>query len=153
MTQPTNSIQDPVDMVVDLLEQSADADYQNGKPARIGEIEEYSYNDRTNFSEPALYVWSPTPTNREKFSADGDHTLEDGTVEILVYVLENRALCRQYQRDVANFLAQYYDRIPDMEQHAIEPGDLEDLRNEHTTDQTDHHVMSVEVEPRLLRAE
>jgi hypothetical protein len=139
-----------VETIVDLLAGSATDDYtQTGTvPDRIAPLWEFSHSDRINYPDPALYVWSPVETDLQKFSIDGDHMLEDETIEVLIMTLES-TLTKEYQRDVIQILSSYYnDNEQNTNYYTINPTTASDLRNEHLADQTDHYLSTVQIEPR-----
>jgi|AKVG01.1.fsa_nt_gi hypothetical protein len=103
---------------------------------------------KTKFNRPqdSIYVWTPISTDIEKFSADGDSLDERPTVEVLVFSLNQRK-AKQYARDVIDNLRQYMaDNNRNTEFVEIEPTELGDQRNEHTTRKSDHYIFSVQFE-------
>lgn len=150
MTQPSTTETAAVETIVDLLDQSDATDWTNSKPSRIAQVNEYTHKGRSNFADPALYVWSPQTKTITKFSADGDHMLDDAFTEILVLTLD-KTKSQEYARDTVQFLSQYYNASDDTDFYTIAPTEMSDLRNEKTPRQTEHYLFSVQVEPRKLQ--
>ena len=120
--------------------------WTNAEPPRIVPIWEVDHNDRINYADPALYLWSPTDADISKFSIDGDNFLQDSTVEILIFTLDPTQT-KEYQSDVIDILSAYYDDNTDRTNfYEIAPQSAADLRNEHVSGRTDHYIASVTVE-------
>jgi hypothetical protein len=150
MTQPTTNKTNAVETIEDLLSQSQDSDWTDAKPDRIGYLWDFDQQDRTSYPNTALYVWSPTSGTITKFSADGNHMLEDFTIEILVMSLDPLE-ARQYARDTVQYLSQYYNAGDETDFYTIAPSELADIRNEKIPRQTDHYLFSVQVDPQRLK--
>jgi hypothetical protein len=143
-----------VEAIHDLLTGADATDWATAgdPPDRFGFLWDFDHNDRINYPDPALYLWSPVDTDISKFSADGDRMLEDNTVEIVVMTLDSLTT-KQYERDVIQIISQYYDdNESDTEFYTIPPSNKSDLRNEHIPQQTDHYMSTVHVEPRKYQA-
>ena len=97
-----------------------------------------------------LYVWSPTTSSLEQFSMDGARFDRTDSIEVQVWTLDETE-ARQYQTDVTDILSSYLDdnRV-ETPYSTVEPTGLNDFREQKTTRQTDHYVMSVEVDARGL---
>jgi hypothetical protein len=140
----TNS-PDPVDAIVDILQAEDTNNWSLRKPSIIKSIEQTSPKDRENTEDDAIYVRGPG-LDIERFSADPNDLMENGTAEILIYSLDkNRAT--QHTRDIIDFLREYMnDNYTQTDHHHIVPSGTTDNRQSKITRRTDHFVSLVEVE-------
>jgi len=136
---------DPVDAIVDILKATDTTNWSNRKPSLIESMEQTSPKGRENRQDDAIYVRGPG-IDIERFSADPDDLMEDGTAEILIYSLDRTRLTT-HTRDVIDFLRGYMnDNYEDTVFHNIVPTATTDNRQAKITRQTNHFVSLVEVE-------
>ena len=97
--------------------------------------------------QPAiLYVWSPTGSTLDRFSMDGDDLLENTTVEVQAWSLDEQE-ARQLQSDITRILSQYLDdNTVNTPYSDVHPTGQADFREQKPARDTDHYVMSVTVE-------
>jgi len=147
----TSSATAPVDAIIDLLEGADSSDWTNADP------NVFSWWDRTQQErgpgdgQPAeLYVWMPVATNIDRLSADAEVLIEESTVEIWVFTLDELET-QEYARDVIFYLSDYMN---DNEQrtlfHNLEPSGVEDFREQKVSERTDHYVYTVEMRLRKI---
>ncbi len=102
---------------------------------------------------PEAYVFSPTGSNIDKFSADGDLTDETQTVLIQFYVLksDNRSNLSGYLRETIDILGDYYDdNTLNTNFTELAPQSASDFRRQANARKSDYHIGAVEVEGRKL---
>jgi len=137
---------DAVAQIVNLLNETNDSRWRYGKPDRIDPIWEYSHNDRVNFPNPALYVYTPSDASIDKFGIEGDSFNQTITIEILIMTLESTET-QAYISDTAELITQLYDdNTANSNFHRFGNINLADLRNEHVPQQTDHYIGTVTFE-------
>jgi len=105
----SSSESNPVNAVVDLLEQTTDSDYTGTKPEVIEAVWQRTPQARLNESRDAVYVWQPTDGEIERVTADGDLLFRENSVEVWVYTLEDKARAVQLREDILLFFADYID--------------------------------------------
>ena len=134
----------PVDAVVEILEATDTAEWQNTKP-KIFRADESTPQGRENETGDAIYVRSVQSLQLERFSADPQEQTEDGTVEVLVYSLSERR-SREHARDIVGFfrdlLNDNYDQTDFL---TVEPTQITDNRAAKAVRQTDHFIFIVEI--------
>ena len=137
---------DAVAQIVNLLNETNDSRWRYGKPERIDPIWEYSHNDRVNFPNPALYVYTPSDASIDKFGIEGESFNQTITIEILVMTLEATET-QAYISETAELITQLYDdNTANSNFHRFGNINLADLRNEHVPQQTDHYIGTVTFE-------
>jgi len=138
---------DPIQQIVKLINDTNDSRWRYGKPERIAPIWEYSHNDRINFPNPALYIYTPAESTVDKFGIEGESFNQTITIEILIMTLEATET-QGYVGDTAEFITQLYnDNTQNTKQlHRFGNITASDLRNEHMGQQTDHYLASVTFE-------
>jgi hypothetical protein len=137
---------DAVAQIVNLLKETNDSRWRYGKPERIDPIWEYSHNDRMNFPNPALYVYTPSDASIDKFGIEGESFNQTITIEILVMTLESTET-QAYLSETAELITQLYDdNTANSNFHRFGNINLADLRNEHVPQQTDHYIGTVTFE-------
>ncbi|AFH22400.1 hypothetical protein OSG_eHP24_00125 [environmental Halophage eHP-24] len=137
---------DAVAQIVNLLNETNDSRWRYGKPERIDPIWEYSHNDRINFPNPALYVYTPSDASIDKFGIEGESFNQTITIEILVMTLEATET-QAYISETAELITQLYDdNTANSNFHRFGNINLADLRNEHVPQQTDHYIGTVTFE-------
>ena len=145
MSAPTSSESFPVETTEDILSQTTDSEWTNDKPDRIDFLWNYDHNDRVNYPNPALYVYSPTESTNEKFSIDGNRYIDNASVEIIVMTLD-ALKTKQYAKDAVQLFTEYFDDNNDKTNFIeISPDTDADLRNEHVAGTTDHYLSTVEL--------
>jgi len=135
---------DPVNAIVDILNDETRKNWTNRKPSIIESLDESTPKARENEDSDAIYVRGPG-LDIERHSAEGDLFREDGTVDILIYSLDkNRSTA--LKRDVIGFIKEYVnDNFSQTAHHNIEPVSTTDNRQATVARQTDHFVSLVEV--------
>jgi hypothetical protein len=150
---PTISAENPVDAVKEMLSDSSN--WTNTAP-NVRYLWEDAPSERGpgDGQPPVIYVWSPTNTDVERFSADADENDETASVEVVIFTLEDSdsgLLNKQYQSDTVQILGEYAN---DNEANTVFTDTRvtakDDRRNEYLTRDTNHHVTTVEVDPRGL---
>jgi hypothetical protein len=137
---------DPIQAVTALLADFDSPRWTFDKPERIAPIWEYSHNDRINFTDTALYLYTPTDSAVKKFSIDDDSVNQPITIEVLIMTLDESET-QAYLNDVSRFIQQLYDDNTQLTPfHRFSNINTADLRNEHITQQTDHYLASVTFE-------
>ncbi len=137
---------DPITQIVRLLDATNEAAWRYGKPERIAPIWEYSHNDRVNYPDPALYIYTPADSVVDKFGIEGDNFNQTITIEILIMTLESSET-QGYVGDTTTLITQLYDdNAKNSNFHRFSNVNAADLRNEHITQQTDHYLASVTFE-------
>jgi len=137
---------DPIRQIVRLLESTNETAWRYGKPERIAPIWEYSHNDRVNYPDPALYIYTPAESVVDKFGIEGDNFNQTITIEILIMTLESSET-QGYVGDTTTLITQLFDdNAKNSNFHRFSNVNAADLRNEHITQQTDHYLASVTFE-------
>ena len=145
VTSSTN----PVDAIIDILEDSATTEWTNDKPD-IYRSDEISPKARENTNTDTIYVRNSGSVDLERFSADPLEQTEDGSVECLIYSFDE-SRSRQAARDVVGIFQDLMnDNYSKTDFHNIEPTSVTDNRAAKITRQTDHYVFLVEVETHRL---
>jgi len=105
----SENLENPVNQVTKLLRQTDDSDYVGTKPAIIEDVWERTPQARLNESRDAVYIWQPVDGEIERVTADGDLLFRENTVEVWVYVLEDKQRAVQLRKDILQFFADYID--------------------------------------------
>jgi hypothetical protein len=140
---------DPVDAIVEILNATDTSEWTNSKP-EIYRHDEVASKERENKQDDAVYVRSLATMELERFSADNAEQTEDGSIQVLVYSLdEDRS--NQHARDIVEILQSLmndnYDQTGFL---SVEPTGLADNRAAKVTRQTRHYIYLVEVETHRL---
>jgi hypothetical protein len=142
---------DHVEQILTLLQDAPDTDWTPDTPT----IKRYWDDARSERGPGAdqpgvLYVWSPTTSSLDRFSMDGTRFDRTDTVEVQIWALD-AAESQQLQSDAADILGETIDdNAVNTPYSTVEPTGLNDFREQKPARQTDHYVMSVEVEARGL---
>lgn len=141
-----------VQVIIDLLDNAADAEWQPTTPTVKNYWDDAQSERGPGADQPGiLYVWSPTGSTLDRFSADGDRFDRSDTVEVQAWTLDETET-RQLQGDVVDILSQYLDDNETETPYTdVAPVNTEDFREQKQARTTDHYVMSVEVETRDLQ--
>jgi len=92
------------------------------------------------------YVWSPTTSTLERFSRDKDKFEQENNVEVQMWSLD-KTVTQQLQADVTKILSKYLDDNEINTPYSdLAPVGENDFREQKPARQTDHYVMSVEIE-------
>jgi len=137
-----------VQAIIDLLEAATDSEWTPTNTPNVRRYWDDAQAERGPGSDqPAiLYVWSPTGTSLERFSADGDDFRKQDSIEVQAWSLDATE-SRQLQTDVTDILSQYLDDNKTATPYTdVAPVAQEDFREQKPARTTDHYVMSVEIE-------
>jgi len=147
----STSTDDPVDMVKTILTDTADTDYTLAPPD-IFAMWEVDSQQRLKNPDPTVYVWSPTAAAINRFSADGDTLIDERTVECMVLTYSDSETHR-YVEDIVDIMGDYIDDNADLTiQEDIEPSSIDDNRGDKLYGNSDHYIMTIEIETERLRA-
>lgn len=120
---------------------------------RVPEVHYYegvTQSAKTSKEEPALYCWSPSAADIERFSADRDHKLETHTVEIHVWTLD-KEWTQVYSRDIITILEMYESDNKNLTNWVdIRPESSDDVRSENITRKSGHFLYTIEAELETL---
>ena len=134
----------PVDTVIDLLDDTDNTDFQDGKPEIIERVDERSGQSRMNTSDDAFYVYSPTDASVERISADGVAANSEEEVRVLIWCLQGPGKAKRYRQDVIDYLSQFMDDNKEQTGlNNIEPIAQADLRTEAQPRASSHSVTGV----------
>jgi len=136
-----------VEEIKGLLEAAPDTDWTPATPAIRTYWDDAQSERGPGADQPGvLYVWSPTDSTLETFSMDGDDFLENTTVEVQAWSLDEQE-ARQLQADVTRILSQYLDdNSVNTPYSDVHPTGQADFREQKPARDTRHYVMSVTVE-------
>lgn len=138
---------DPVDAVVDILNNAAVGEWTNTTP-EIYRYSETTTKGRENEANDALYVLSLGGTSLTRYGVDPgtqDQQNEDGQVQVLCASLDNQN-AQDLSRDVTGILRGYMsDNYTQTNMHYLEPTDIVDSRAQKIARMTDHFVYLVEI--------
>lgn len=141
----TSSATDSVETVYDLLDGAQSSVWTNADP-EVHHMWDVSARGRENNNDPSLYVWSPVEGDLSRFSADGDHLIDNQVVEISVWTLDS-INTTEYAEDVIDLLGDYIEDNEDkITFRNIAPTSVNDLRAEHVTRNTDHYIIAIQVD-------
>jgi len=140
---PDSDQTDPVDIVVDILESIPAQLWEHGKPNVLYWWDRAQSERGPGQGQPAeLYVYRETTQTHERFSADADNVIEEGSITVFVYSLYEDET-QQYLRDLIGILEEYMsDNYRRINLHNLEGEESNDYRPEHLTQTTDHYVES-----------
>jgi len=144
---------DPVAAIVDILTGINNQFWTMAPPDsdNINPVWETTEKGRQNNPENALYVWSPTDTDIQQFDGEYSQTIQNATVEVQVWTLDEGETERGY-RDVVNILTSYANNNESITNFQyIRPQTMADNRSEKIARQTDHYIASVQIETRYFR--
>jgi len=140
----SSSESNPVNAVTDLLQQTDDTDYTGTKPEVIEDVWERTPQARLNETRDAVYIWQPVDGEIERVTADGDLLFRENTVEVWVYVLEDKPRAVQLREDILQFLSDYIDdNKENTEFNDVQPVNDMDNRPSNLPRNTSHDVMGV----------
>jgi len=136
-----------VEEIKALLEAAPDTDWTPATPAIRNYWDDAQSERGPGADQPGvLYVWSPTDSQLETFSMDGDDFLENTTVEVQAWSLDPQE-ARQLQADVTRILGLYIDNNARTTPYStVEPTGQADFREQKPARDTRHYVMGVPVE-------
>jgi hypothetical protein len=136
-----------VEEIKSLLEAAPDTDWTPTTPTIRTYWEDAQSERGPGADQPGvLYVWSPTDSTLETFSMDGDDFLENNTVEVQAWSLDEQE-ARQLQSDITRILSQYLDdNTVNTPYSDVHPTGQADFREQKPARDTRHYVMSVTVE-------
>jgi len=144
---------DYVAQVIRLLRNAADDEYDTTQRPRVKQWWDDAQSERGPGADqpPILYVWSPTDTTLEQFSMDAHRYDETGTVEVQAWSLYSSE-AKRLQQNITYILSKYLDdnRI-NTPYLTVQPTGESDFREQKPARQTDHYVMSVEIDLRGLQ--
>ena len=134
---------DPVDIVVDLLRNIPAQLWTHGEPNVLYWWDRAQSERGPGDGQPAeFYVYRETTQDHERFSADADNVIEEGSITIYVYSLYEDET-QQYLRDLIEVLEEYMsDNYRRINLHNLEGEESNDYRPEHITQNTDYYVES-----------
>lgn len=149
----TSNATDPVQTVVDLLENTDSANWPSGtKPTYIERSWDIDFRTKTNRADPAVYVRSPEDGTIDAFSARSTIKDESETVTAVVWATDD-SIAGDIAGDIASILEDYWnDRQENTEFHRIRPRRVADSRQEHIARRTDHYTIGVQVALRRERS-
>lgn len=152
MTLPTTQEEGAIEAIQDLLQEAESTVWSTEDPAV------FKWHDRAQSERgpgqgmpPELYISQLTGNPRERISADGVLSLEEPTVEVWVYSL-NESETRQLARDVISYLEEFTanqeENLPFVD---VYPSNIEDYREQKLRQVTDHFIYEVEISMEALR--
>ena len=145
---------DPVETIYDILDQaSGDSSKWTNTPPEIFYYWERPFAEKGPGADqpPNVYVWSPTSTETPVFSSDGEFYDTSATVEVQAWSL-NEFEIKDLQNDIANILSGYFADNQDLtDWHNIWPSNTSDFREQKPARETNHFVVSLEVDLRALK--
>ena len=145
----TSSSDDPVEMVVEIL--SADLTEYTLDPPDIFRMWDLDPQQRLKNPDPAVYVWSPTPGSEDRFSADGSLLTDSRTVECMIMTYDE-AKTHRYAEDIIDILGNYIDDNANLTLFEdVDPSVPSDERGEHIFGESNHYIMTVELDTQRLR--
>ena len=150
MSVPQSNSDDPVEIVIDILQGYSSWTLETPTVKRW---EEVAQSERgPGHGQPAeLYVLREPTQDHETLDAEGSTVTETGSVTIFTYSLDP-AEAYQYNQDVIRLLEEYIrDNYQNTNLHNIEGEESNDYRAEHLTRKTDHFVDSHTVGYRDIR--
>jgi len=99
---------------------------------------------------PVAYVWSPTGSTLDRFSIDANRFNQTDTIEVQVWSLDARE-AKLLQQDITEILSRYLDDNNERTEFVdVAPVVENDFRQQNPARDTEHYVLSVEVETRGL---
>lgn len=147
---------DPVQAAIDILDSSDTVDWTYQKP-RVRAMWNVTEQNRRNYNNPAVYVWSPVETTIEDFDAERSARITDETVEISIWLptdSSGRPASRiiEYAGDIQELFDPYArDNQENTEFQELNPDSINDLRSESSARKTNHHVVNVQISAQLFR--
>ncbi|UBF23336.1 SPP1 gp17-like tail completion protein [Halorubrum tailed virus 29] len=147
-------VHDPDDVVyqvIRLLRNAATDEWDTATPAiRTYWDDAQSERGPGAGQPPVCYVWSPTDSTLEPFSMDGTRFDKGNTVEVQVWALRPDT-AKRVQQNVTHILGTYInDNSGATPYSTLEPSGQGDFREQKPARDTQHYVMSVEIETRGL---
>lgn len=136
-----------VGAVIELLEGADASDWSTATPD-IRAYWEDAQSERGPGADqpPVLYVWSPVDSTFERFSVDEENLRENSTVEVQVWTLDATE-SKQVYNDLINYLSEFLDDNKTNTPYAdIQPSTGSDFREQTPARNTDHYIMSVQVD-------
>jgi len=140
-----------VDAVFEILQDAKVNNEFTAANPELFKLFEISTQERENNPNPALYVWSPTETSFERFSADGNRLIRNGSVEIIVATLDASvtvALSQDTVDVLGDFIGDHHDKT---ELRTVEPESATDDRASTVFRHTDHYTGTVSVSSQVLQ--
>jgi len=143
----TSDSSDPVQTVVDLLDNTDSDNWPNGtKPTYIERRWDVDFGTKANRADPAVYVHSPEAGTHEQLSTAGDTKHREETIAAEVWAVaqpDHDAIAS----DVRAILEDYWDDSDgNTNWDRIRPRRDDDRRQEHFAQRTDHYVTSITIE-------
>lgn len=138
-----------VETIRDLLEGEPEPTWTDGA-VEVWKWHETNAKGRKGI-ERGLFVWSPSDTDFERFSADGKHMDQTDTVEVVIGTYDDRETARLIE-DTVDVLSQYMDdNHANVNFRSIEPTSAADDRANSILRQTDHLTGTVTITLEVLR--
>jgi len=143
----SENLANPVNQVTELLRQTDSSDYVGTKPEIIEDVWERTPQARINESRDAVYVWQPVDGEIERVTADGDLLFRENTVEVWVYVLEDKKRAVQLRNDILQFFTKFIDdNKANTQFNDIQPVNDMDNRPGNLPRDSSHDVMGLTLE-------
>jgi len=147
MSVSTDSL-DPVEVVLDLLTNQPDQAWTQDPPD-IYRQRDVDQQQRMNKGDPAIYVWSPTGTDRTPLGAEYGFVDESHTVQVDCWTQTD--ISNDYAGDVVAILDEYGNDNEQLTQYQrIRPELVNDIRAETALQYGSSQVVSVEISLRRL---
>jgi len=141
---------DPVDAFRTVLRNIREQDYNAPKPD-IYAMWEVDPQQRLKNPDPTVYVWSPTPGSLDRFSADGDLTTDERTVELMVMTYDS-ALTHRYTESLIDIISNYVDDNANLTVYEdVDVDTVADERGDHIFGESDHYINTIEISTARLR--
>lgn len=147
VTNAGHAVQD----VINLLENADPAEW-TPEPPNVHRYWDVAQSEKGPGADQPdeIYVWSPTSTDLEQFSIDGDKFDQTDGIEVQIWSLDDVAV-RQLQSDVTEILSGYLDDNAVATPYStVKPTAENDFREQKMAQSTDHYIMSVELDTRGL---
>jgi hypothetical protein len=148
----TTSADHHVQAIIDLLDAADATDWPSDTPPDIYRYWDIAQAEKGPGADqpPHLYVWSPTTSTKERFSMDTEDYDRTDAIEVQAWALD-ATVVKDYQQAAAGVLEAYLDdNKTETPYQTVDPVGENDFREQKTTRQTDHFVMSIEIDARGL---
>jgi len=146
----TTDSDDPVDAFRTILQEVRSQAYALTRPD-VYAIWEVDPQQRLNKPDPAVYIWSPTPGNFDRFSADGQLTTDTRNVELLVMTL-SESKTHRYTESIIDIVGDYVDDNADLTVYEdVDVDTVSDERGDKLFGETDHYINTIEFSTARLR--
>jgi hypothetical protein len=142
---------DPIQVIVDLLELEAKSAYTTRKPTIKRYFDDAPAERGPGANQPPdIYVWSPTSATLDRHSMDDQQFDRQNTLQILIMSLDEPAVI-DVANDVVGILSKRLQDNRDVTPFIdLAPTQVSDFRRQTSARDTDHFVTRVTVETKNL---